>query len=130
MGFRAQTPSVPSVLIRPGGPFAQMCELLADLLGRQDAPDGSPDGVWIAFAVPPLGVFHGRRGVGLVPLLTMVRNPLLTHLLHRGRRFADPAALGTYLFGSVLVVEASASGQRAVAASWYPGIARPSPRPP
>ncbi len=77
-----------------------MCELLPDLLGRQDAPDGGPDGVRVALALPPLGVFLGGGGLGLVAPLTIVGYPQLAHLLHRGRRLADPAAFSTHLFAA------------------------------
>ena len=78
------------------GLLAQMCKLLPDLLWRQDAPDGGPDGVWVALALAPLRVLPGGGGVGLVTLLTVVDNLLLARLLHPGRRLTAPAAFGAH----------------------------------
>jgi hypothetical protein len=58
-----------------------MCELLRDLLGRQDAPDSDPDGVRIALALPLLEMFLDGGGVGLVTPLTVIGYPMLVPLL-------------------------------------------------
>ena len=63
---------------RPGPGFPpQVGELLPDLCGRQDAPDGSPHRVWVALALPSLWVLPSRRGVRVVALATMVHSPFL-----------------------------------------------------
>jgi hypothetical protein len=47
--------------------LVQMCELLPDLLGRQDAPDGSPHRLRVALALPALGFSLVGGGCGLWP---------------------------------------------------------------
>src|SRR5271167_2319328 len=73
-----------------------MCELLPGLFHCQDAPDGGPDGVRVALALPPLGVFLGRGGVGFVTVFTVVGYPLLPRLFHCAWRLANPSPFGTH----------------------------------
>jgi hypothetical protein len=46
----ARLQSTPLGFARESGKLPQMCELLPDLLGRQDAPDGGPRRVRVALA--------------------------------------------------------------------------------
>ena len=67
---------LPSPVIGPtcwGIPLAQVRELLANLLSRQDAPDRSPYCVWIALALPALWVLRRRCRVGVMPHRTVRR---------------------------------------------------------
>jgi hypothetical protein len=78
------------------GPTRKMSEFLPDLCEGQDAPDGGPRRVWVALALPPLGVLGGRCRIGMVTVTTMTFRPRF-HAVGVGSRRDDPAAFGTHV---------------------------------
>lgn len=76
---RNRKPQIISFLDRSSlvGPL-QMGVLRFDLFMSQDAPDGGPSRLRIAFTVPALGVLRCRIGVGLMTLIAMVLDPPLS----------------------------------------------------
>jgi hypothetical protein len=73
-----------------------MSEFLPDLCEGQDAPDGGPRRVWVALALPPLGVLGGRCRMGMVTVMAVPFRPRF-HAVRVGSRRDDPATFSTHV---------------------------------